>query len=129
MSRPLPVPSKISQPFWDSCKAGRMQLQRCDACGTYAYYPVYICPECASRALTWKPVSGRGTVHTFTVAAKSSFEIQGPLVVALVELEEGAMMVSNILTDAPDQIRIGSAVRLRYEAISDEITLPMFEPA
>lgn len=128
MSRPLPIPSKISQPFWDSCKAEQMQLQRCDDCGTYAYYPVYVCPECTSRRLTWTPVSGRGTIHTFTVAAKSSFEIAGPLVVALIELQEGAMMLSNIQTDAPDAIRIGGAVRVRYEKVSDEITLPMFEP-
>lgn len=129
MSRPLPTPSKISQPFWDSCKAKHMEIQCCDACGVYAFYPVYICPECASRKLSWKPVSGKGTIHTFTVAAKSSFAIEGPLVVALVELEEGAMMVSNIVTNAPERICIGDPVRLRYEPVSDEITLPMFEPA
>jgi uncharacterized protein len=129
MSRPLPVFSKISQPFWDSCKDERMQIQRCDDCGIYAYYPVYVCPECASRRLTWTPVSGKGTIHTFTVAAKSSFDTDGPLVVALIELEEGAMMVSNIQTDAPDAVRIGMPVRVRYAKMSDEITLPMFEPA
>jgi uncharacterized OB-fold protein len=105
-----------------------MQLQRCDDCGTYAYYPVYICPECASRALTWSSVSGHGTIHTFTVAARSSFETEGPLIVALVELEEGAMMVSNIRTDAPEAVHIGMPVRVRYEKMSDDITLPMFEP-
>ncbi|MBS7700315.1 MULTISPECIES: Zn-ribbon domain-containing OB-fold protein [unclassified Chelatococcus] len=129
MSRSLPVPSKISQPFWDSCKAERMRLQRCDDCGTYAYYPVYVCPECASRALTWTSVSGAGTVHTFTVAARSSFDIEGPLVVALIELDEGAMMVSNIITSAPENVHIGMPVRVRYEKASDDITLPMFEPA
>jgi uncharacterized OB-fold protein len=129
MSRPLPIPSKISQPFWDSCKAERMEIQRCEDCGTYAYYPVYICPECASRKLAWTPVSGKGTIHTFTVAAKSSFEIDGPLVVALVELEEGAMMVSNVKTSSPETLAIGAPVHLRYEKASDEITLPFFEPA
>lgn len=129
MSRSLPIPSKISQPFWDSCKAENMQIQRCEDCGVYAFYPVYICPECASRKVAWTPVSGRGAIHTFTVAAKSSFEIEGPLVVALIELEEGAMMVSNIKTSTPDTLSIGSPVRLTYEKVSDEITLPMFEPA
>jgi uncharacterized OB-fold protein len=129
MSRPLPVPSKVSQPFWDSCKAGRMQLQRCDDCGTYLHYPVYVCPECASRKLTWTPVSGRGTVYTFSTATKSSFETEGPLIVALIELEEGAMMVSNLQNAAPESVRIGMPVKLRYDKVSDEITLPMFEPA
>jgi uncharacterized OB-fold protein len=129
MSRSLPTPSKISQHFWNSCKSERMEVQRCDDCGTYAFYPVYICPECASRKLAWTPVSGKGTIYTFTVAAKSSFEIDGPLVVALVELEEGAMMVSNVRTATPETLTIGAPVRLRYEKVSDEITLPMFEPA
>ena len=128
MSRPLPTPSKISQPFWDSCKAERMQIQRCEDCGTYAYYPVYICPECTSRKLNWTAVSGRGTIHTFTVTAKSSFETEGPLVVALVELEEGAMMVSNVKTGSPETLTIGLPVCVFYEKVSDDITLPMFEP-
>jgi uncharacterized protein len=129
MSRSLPTPSKISQPFWDSCKAERMQLQRCEDCGTYAFYPVYICPECASRNLAWTPVSGRGTIHTFTIAAKSTFETKGPLVVALIELEEGAMMVSNVETPTPETLRIGAPVHVIYEKVSDDITLPLFKPA
>ena len=129
MSRFLPTPSKISQPFWDSCKAGRMQLQCCAACGTYAFYPVYVCPECASRQLEWTPVSGRGRLHTYTVAPRATFDIEGPLIVALIELEEGAMMVSNVLTGTPEALAIGMPVRVVYEKVSDDITLPLFEPA
>lgn len=130
MTRYLPEPSKISRPFWESCKAEAMQIQRCADCGTFAFYPVYVCPECASRQLEWKQVSGAGTVYTFTVAEKSLFEeVQGPVVVALIELEEGAMMTSNIKTDDPHGVHIGMPVRLIYEPVSDEITLPVFEPA
>ncbi|MES2944802.1 MAG: Zn-ribbon domain-containing OB-fold protein [Pseudomonadota bacterium] len=130
MSRYLPVPSTVSQPFWDSCKAQAMQIQKCGDCGTYAFYPVYICPECASRKLAWTRVSGLGTIHTYTVAAKSVFEeVEGPVVVALVELQEGAMMTSNIVHADPESIRIGMPVRLCYEPISEDITLPVFEPA
>ena len=130
MSRFLPEPSKISKPFWDSCKAEAMEIQRCDDCGTYAYYPVYICPECASRSLRWTRVSGRGTVYTYTVAERSIFEdVEGPMVVALIELEEGAMMTSNIKTDDPQSVHVGMPVKLAYEPVSDEITLPVFEAA
>lgn len=130
MTRYLPEPSKISKPFWDSCKAEAMEIQRCADCGTYAYYPVYICPECASRKLEWTRVSGRGTVHTYTVAERSMFEdIEGPVVVALIELEEGAMMTSNIKTDDPYGVHIGMPVKLAYEPVSDDITLPVFEVA
>lgn len=130
MTRYLPEPSKISKPFWDSCKAQAMQIQRCGDCGNYAYYPVYVCPECSSRKLEWTRVSGRGSVHTFTVAERSMFEeVEGPVVVALIELEEGAMMTSNIKTSDPYGVRIGMPVRLSYEPVSDDITLPVFEVA
>jgi uncharacterized OB-fold protein len=130
MSRHLPVPSKISQPFWDSCKAEAMQIQKCESCGTFAFYPVYICPECASRKLAWTRVSGKATIYTYTVAQKSVFEdVKGPMVVALVELEEGAMMTSNIVNADPAALAVGMPVRLCYEPISEDITLPVFEPA
>lgn len=130
MKRILPEPTKISKPFWDSCKAKAMELQRCDDCGNYAYYPVYICPECASRNLRWTRVSGRGTVHTFTVAEKSLYDDDdGPVVVALIELEEGAMMTSNIMTNDPYGVSIGMPVKLTYRPVSEDITLPVFEVA
>lgn len=130
MTRYLPEPTKISKPFWDSCKAEAMELQRCTDCGTYAYYPVFICPECASRHLEWTPVNGKGSIYTYTVAAQSIFEgVKGPIVVALVELEEGAMMTSNIRTDDPHGVHIGMTVKLAYEPVSDDITLPVFEVA
>ncbi len=130
MTRYLPEPTKISKPFWDSCKAEAMEIQRCADCGTYAFYPVLVCPECASRQLEWTPVSGRGSVHTFTVAEQSIFpDVEGPTVVALIELEEGAMMTSNIRTGDPGAVHIGMNVTLAYEPVSDEITLPIFEVA
>ena len=130
MSRYLPEPTKISKPFWDSCKAEAMEIQKCTDCGTFAFYPVLICPECASRNLAWTRVSGKGTVYTFTVAQKSLYEgVEGPVVVSLVELEEGAMMTSNIKTDDPYGVEVGMPVQLTYEPVSDDITLPVFGPA
>lgn len=106
-----------------------MQMQRCEDCGVVAFYPAYVCPECTSRNLTWVPVSGKGTVYTFTVAPKSSFDTEGPMIVALIQLEEGAMMTSNIVNVDSSSVHIGMKVRVRYEAVSDDVTLPLFEPA
>ncbi len=106
-----------------------MQMQKCKRCAVVAFYPVYICPECASRELEWTLMSGKGTVHTFTVAEKSSFEVEGPMIVALIELEEGAMLTSNIVNVDPARVHIGMQLKVRYEAISPDITLPLFEPA
>lgn len=126
--RIIPETSKISQPFWDSCKAEAMEIQKCDDCDYYIYYPVYICPECASRNLTWTAVSGRGTVYTYTTADKSIFGDE-PIIVALVEIEEGAMIMSNIVNAAAEDVSIGMSVSLTYQPISDDFTLPVFEPA
>lgn len=128
MSRLLPQPSKISQPFWDSCRAGAMQMQRCEDCRTFAFYPAYVCPECASRNLIWTQVTGKGTVYTYTVAPKSIFGEAGPVIVALVELEEGAMMTSNIVNANPNLVTIGMKVQVCYEFVSEDIALPLFEP-
>lgn len=126
--RIIPETSKISRPFWESCHAQAMKIQKCDDCSYYIYYPVYICPECASRQLTWTPVCGRGTVYTYTASDKSIFGDE-PIIVALVELEEGAMLMSNIVNAVAADIRIGMPVRLTYLPISNDFTLPVFEPA
>lgn len=128
MSRPLPAPTKASLPFWQSCRNHALELQLCGTCRTYLYYPVYMCPECGSDELVWTPVSGRGSIHSLTVTTRSSFETDGPLVVALVELEEGPIMMSNIVTPEPGKLRIGDAVTIVYEDVAPEITLPMFRP-
>src|SRR5690606_41412123 len=123
-------PINRSNPCDDSSRAEAMEIHRCAHCGTSRYYPVYICPECASRHLECTPLRGRASVYTYTVAAQSIFEgIEGPIVVALVELEEGAMMTSNIRTSDPYEVQVGMQVKLAYEPVSEDITLPVFEVA
>lgn len=128
MTRPLPQPTKASLPFWQSCKNHALALQRCDECRTYLYYPGYMCPECGGPDLTWTPVSGRGTIHSLTITSRSSFETHGPLVVALIELAEGPVMMSNIVTSKPEALRIGEPVVVAYEDVTHDITLPCFVP-
>lgn len=129
MSRPLPTPTKISAPFWDSCRRHAIEMQRCEACGVLAYYPTYICPECGSDRLAWTALSGAGNIYSFTVATRAGFETDGPLVVALIELAEGPVMMSNIVTDAPERLGIGDPVSIAYLDVTDEISLPVFRPA
>lgn len=130
MSRTIPKPTKISAPFWQGCREGVLRLQRCDACGTYVYYPVYMCPACSSLDLSWTPVSGRGRIYTRTrieepvSAASGSLE---PLIVALVELEEGPVMMSNIVGADADDAAIGDEVTVTFQPVSAEISLPVFQ--
>lgn len=129
MSQTVPKPTKISAPFWEACRRGELKIQRCTACGTHVYYPAYMCPACSSLALDWVVVSGRGTVYSRTRIEEPVSAASGtrePLVVALVELEEGPVMMTNIVGPDADTVAIGDAVHVTFQPVSDTISLPVF---
>ncbi|MEX2158466.1 MAG: Zn-ribbon domain-containing OB-fold protein [Dehalococcoidia bacterium] len=130
--KPLPVPSRITKPFWDAAKQHRLSIQRCDSCNEYVFYPRPICPHCSSDALAWTDVSGRATLYSFTIARKPTarpWAEDVPYVIAIVELEEGPRMTSNIVGCPVDDVRIGMPLIASFEDVSDEITLVKFRPA
>ena len=99
--KPVPVADELSQPFWDAAKEHRLVVQRCAECGYYNHPPRSPCDHCSSQRLEFAPVSGRGTIYTFTVMHQPSvagFEGEVPYVNIVVELEEQPMlfMVSNL---------------------------------
>jgi uncharacterized OB-fold protein len=131
--KPLPVADPVTAPFWDSLKAQAIQLQKCGGCQAFIFYPRPFCPACMSDDLTWTPVSGRGVVHAFAIPHRHPnrvFTADGPYVVALIELEEGAKMLTNLVeVDAtPEAVKVGMAVEIVYDAVTDEVTLPKFRP-
>lgn len=130
MSQTIPKPTKISAPFWQGCREGVLRLQCCDACQTYVYYPVYMCPACSSLDLTWTPVSGRGRIYSRTRIEEPVSAASGtldPLIVALVELQEGPVMMSNIVGADADDAMIGDEVMVDFQPVSDEISMPVFQ--
>jgi uncharacterized OB-fold protein len=132
-AKPLPQPDPITKPYWDSLKAHAMRLQRCRSCGRFVFFPRALCPFCFSDALTWTPVSGRGVVHAFTVPHRHpspAFQPDLPYVVALVELEEGPRLMTNLIDVPPDpaQIAVGMPVEVVYDDVTPEVTLPKFRP-
>lgn len=127
--RPEPVTDGDSARFWQSVDAHAMELQSCSSCGRWIFYPRVLCPHCHSEDLIWGPVSGRATIYSFTVSrrpAGADFVEDVPYVVALVDLEEGVRMMSNIETEAIGDVRIGSEVSVRYRTSSNGVTLPIF---
>ena len=130
--KPLPPINPASQPFWDACAKGRLLLQRCGDCGHLQLYPRLLCAACGSRNLEWAQASGRGTGQTFTIirrAVSAAFEPDAPYVVALVDLEEGPTLMSNIIGCDPASVAIGQPVRVTFEARGEGIAVPQFEPA
>lgn len=127
--KPLPVIDSESRPYWDALKQHRLTLKRCQDCGKHHFYPRALCPHCHSDAVEWVDARGTGTIYSFTIArrpAGPAFKADTPYVVAVVELDEGARMMSNIVTDKVDAVRIGQHVTVQYEDVTDEVTLPKF---
>ncbi len=130
---PLPVPTPETRPFWDAARRHELVLPFCRPCGAFFYYPRGACPGCLSADLAWRPVSGRGTLQTFTVVhrGQKGFPLGTPYVIAVVELAEGPRMMTNLVcVDAdPARIRIGMPVEVVFHDVTADIALPHFRPA
>ncbi len=115
--------------FWEGVAEGWLLLQRCAACGRFRHPPRPMCPWC--RSLEWKAVeaSGRGTVFSFVMPAHPELPfMEYPYVVAVVELEEGTRMVTNIVGVGPGEVRMGMAVHVTFETFDNGVVLPQFTP-
>lgn len=131
-SKPVPRPYQDSQAYWDAAKQKRLILQRCLDCGKPQFYPRGVCSHCLSSQLEWIDSSGRGKVHTFTVSYRAphpGFADDVPFVVAIIELEEGVRMMSNIVGCDPKAVRIDMPVKVVFEQLTADIVLPKFSPA
>jgi hypothetical protein len=131
----LPVPDQETQPYWDAARQRRLLIKECRGCGKVFFYPRTYCPHCWSDDTEWKEASGRGTVYTFTIVHQNDlppFRDRLPYVTAIVELEEGVRMTTNIEGCAPEEVRCGLpvAVGWREEQREDgSVVLPVFHPA
>ena len=133
-TKPLPVPDPLTKHYWDSVKAHAMQIQKCGSCGKFVFYPRSVCPHCGLRELHWTSVSGKGKVYGFTISYQKgmpAFGAEAPYSIAVVELDEGVRLMTNLVNIAPDpeKIKVGMDVVVHYDDVTDVITLPKFKPA
>ena len=132
ITRPLPTITEDHAEFWVATKAHQLKLQKCDRCGRFWYYPGPVCHYCSSREFTWTAVSGRGTIYSYSVLERAKgnpFEGDVPITIILVRLEEGPVMMSNLIDYEPGQLAIDAPVVVDYEDVDDQVTLPVFRPA
>ncbi len=130
MQRTLPPLTDLTRPYWEGCKAGELKLQRCSDCGEHQFYPRNICAHCTSRNLAWITASGRGEIASFTVFRRAiSKAYDAPYIVALIDLDEGVRMMSNVVDADPEQVGVGDPVTVDFENWSDELRLPVFRLA
>ena len=126
-----PDPDRETEKFWAGLREHRLLLQRCRACGSHLSFPRAICIVCESDDLDWVEASGRGVVHAATVvhrASSAEFDLEVPYVVALVDLDEGVRMLTNIVGVDPADVRIGDVVQVEFHDLDDQLTLARFAP-
>ena len=133
-----PIPPPLSPPesdvYWEKCKARELWLRHCKSCSQAYFYPRDICPQCFSRDTDWVQSSGRGILHAFSIVHRgptAPFRDRGPYIAAMVELEGGVRMPTNLVEIEPDPslVKIGMAVEVVFEDLNENISLPKFRPA
>ena len=126
---PLPIPTPTSAPHWEGARTGRLRVQRCRSCGEHIFIPQPTCTQCLSSELEWIDSSGLGTLYSYTVVHRPQQPaFRTPYAVAIVEVEEGFFMLSNLVDCEEADIRIGMPLEVTFQAMSDEISLPYFRP-
>jgi uncharacterized protein len=128
----VPVPTPETQPFWDGCAAGELRIQRCTACGKPYFYPRPVCPACGSRNVEWFTASGRATLYSYVINHRAAPGFAGdvPYAIAVVQLEEGPRMMSNIvgLPATPEALVLDMPLQVTFETRGD-VSLPQFQAA
>jgi uncharacterized OB-fold protein len=128
--RPVPGVDAVSAPYFRACARGELLVQRCPECGHRQHYPRAMCGHCAAEP-DWEPVSGLGTVYTYTVIRQmgaSPFRDELPYVVAMIELDEGVRMMSNVTGCAPGDVSIGMPVEVYMVMAGPDVAVPFFRP-
>ena len=129
--RPRPQPTPETQHFWDGTRAGEIRLQRCDACAHTYFPPRPFCPACGGRKVSVFKASGRAWLYSYVIHHRPVPGFTPPYAIAVVQLEEGPRMMTNIVEcpQTPEALQLDMALEPAFERIDDEITLPLFRPA
>lgn len=130
-TKPVPVPTPETQPFWDGTAAGVLRIQRCVDCGVPFFYPRTTCPHCLSDSLEWFDTSGRATLYSYTITHRPApgFADDVPYAIAVVQLAEGPRMMANIVgvPNTPEDLVLDMALEVTFEQRGD-VSLPQFQP-
>jgi uncharacterized OB-fold protein len=129
--KPLPSPTLETRPYWEGCKRHELRIQLCAECGLYQFYPRLYCAKCFGDRVEWVTASGLAKVLSFTIVRRPvspAFAGDVPYVVALITLDEGPSMMTNIIGCPPESVKIGMRVGVTFEDWNEEVSIPKFHP-
>jgi uncharacterized OB-fold protein len=130
-NKPVPMPDHVTKKFWDAAKHHKLLIQTCLDCRARQSFPQPYCRGCLSENIEWSEASGKGKIYSYTIIHRppsSRFQADVPYTVALVELDEGVRMMSNIIDIKPEDVYVGMAVEVVFDDITPTISLPKFRP-
>jgi uncharacterized protein len=128
-AKPLPALDGMNRPFWDAAREGLLRMQCCTGCQHVRYPISHVCPNCLSESVEWVDLSGRGTVYSsivFHQVYHPGFANDVPYNVSLIQLEEGPRMFSNVVGVPPSEVKVGAKVKVIFDAVTPEISIPRF---
>ena len=129
-TRPDPIVTDDSALFWTAAYEGRLVAQRCADCGRFRHPPRPMCPACRSLAIDVVELSGRGVVYSYAILHHPPNPLfEYPVVIVLVDLEEGIRLLSNLTDVAAGEIRIGMPVEVHFVPTAGGMAVPQFRPA
>ncbi|MGW6655303.1 Zn-ribbon domain-containing OB-fold protein [Rhodococcus sp. NPDC055024] len=131
MTGPVPVPTPATAPYWEGAQREEFTIQQCKSCTQHYFYPRPFCPFCNSDDVVWTPVSGRGRLVSYVINYRPTppFDPATPIVVALVELEEGPRLMSNVIGVDPEPENLPLDLKLEVTFVErGDLKLPMFTP-
>lgn len=130
-SRAKPVPTPETRHFWDGTRHQRLLLQQCENCSHTYFPPRPFCPACSGRQVKVVQASGRGKLYSYVIGQRPAPGFEPPYSIAVVELEEGPRMMSNVVgcPQTPEALVLDMPLEVTWQVLDEEITLPLFRPA
>lgn len=130
MDQPVPVMDTLASFYWGAAAEGKLLFQRCGACGALRFPPALLCPKCFSPKIELVQSEGKGMLWSYSVPHRPHWEWLDPsAILAVVELDEGVRVASNLTEAPPETVSIGLRVEVWFKPIREGIALPMFRPA
>jgi uncharacterized protein len=128
--RPAPLQTDDNAMFWEGVVEGRLVAQRCLGCQRLRHPPRPMCPHCHSLEFEAATLSGRGSLYSYAILHHPQHPaFDYPVMAALVDLDEGIRMVSNLSGIDPEQIEIGMALEVAFEPTENGGAVPVFRRA
>jgi uncharacterized OB-fold protein len=127
---PVPVSDRLNQPFWEAARDRTFVVPRCADCGRLMAPPVANCSACLSTRFEWAAASGRGTVYSFIEYHRSwigEYDEHRPYTVAIVDLDEGPRLISLLVGETSDWVKIGARVQIAFQERGNGTVVPVFE--